>query len=151
MRRFNLPDGFWRLWIALCILWVAGVYVQANWHEWQCMLRDCATAEHLFDDTSFLTEAFWGLLLIAFAPPVAALAMAGLAVWIGRGFRKAPVKPYGQTKLPVDPMSPGPRLITEPPADAHIVDREKPNGSSSGSRCLLRAEKISTTDRLLHR
>ena len=40
----------------------------------------------------------------------------------------------------LDPMSPGPRLITEPPADAHIVDREKPNGSSSGSRCLLRLQ-----------
>lgn len=123
MRRINWPAGLWRSWIALSVLWVAGVYVQADWHEWQCMFPYCAPAEHLF---------------IAFATPVVALAMAGLAVWIGQGFRKAPVKPYGGAKQPVDPMSPGPRLITEPPADAHIVEREKPNGSSSGSRCLLR-------------
>ena len=68
----------------------------------------------------------------------ATLTLATLVAWISRGFRKAPTKPYGRTKQPVDPMAPGPRLIIEPPSDAKLVEPEKPNGSSSGARCLLR-------------
>lgn len=82
--------------------------------------------------------------------PLAALAMAGLAVRIGLGFPRAPMKPYGRTKQPGDPMSPGPRLITEPPSDAKLVESEEPNGSSVRARCLLRAEGEPTTDRQLH-
>jgi len=130
--------GFWRLWIALSVLWILGVYVVAHRHEWQCMFRYCTPAGHLFDNVPFSAEAYWGWLFIAFAPPAAALAMAGLTVWIGRGFRKAPVKPRGWIKQPVDPMSPRPSAISEPPADAHIVGWERPDGSKPRSWFLLR-------------
>ena len=149
MSALNRLSGFWRLWIVLSTLWVVVVYVEDRfWQRWQL---DYILAPIFYPpiDIAVLNrsgglpelDAPYGrplVHLIALGAPILALVLAALAVWIARGFVKAPAKPSGPTKQPVDPATPGPSLITEPPSDAQVEVWEKPSGSSSRSRCLLR-------------
>ena len=86
MNALNQLSGFWRLWIALSVLWIAGVYIEGYWWTIGCWFTYC-------DDSFTFEEAIgWPpprvLFFRSVIPPIAILALAALARWIVGGFKR---------------------------------------------------------------
>ena len=102
-------NGFWRLWIALSILWIVGVYAEDNWSQLECVFRACGEGLYELPDYVLIPDGHplkadaerqaqqyqkymeldrKALLLRAFVPPFAVLAMSAVIRWIMGGFKR---------------------------------------------------------------
>ena len=89
MNALNQLSGFWRLWVVLSILWIAGIYVDYKWWEISAWFSPLPRLVLPVPDgwEEVAAAKLRKFLLFAFGPPIAALVVAGLARWIGDGFK----------------------------------------------------------------